>query len=323
MTVRQRATATLVIALLAVCVLLGRAFTCADPMQVGADLHHTMMGASLLAGGENIYQTHPLCPDEINGTYSTGEMPLTAYLVAYPFSWFPPLVGASLWVFVTTSLLVWLLSSRGWEALLILASYPFVKAVSVAQWEPLMMCGMIAPWAAVFCICKPNTGLPVLAAFPDRRRWLAVLLGLGVSLCFMPSWPWQWLHGLPSIPGVRAIQVEAVFGYYEPTVLRPGGFLLLIALLRWRDWRGRLFLAMAIMPQYLNYNHQMAFLFIPQNRRRVLLLVLLTWLGAGMWGLGRLAEDGGQANQIGSLSCVLFYWLPSLLFVMLPPREKA
>jgi len=59
-----------------------------------------------------------------------------------------------------------------------------------------------------------------------------------VSLAVRPGWLPDWLAGIK--PGATFHQA--------PALLKPGGFLLLLSGLRWRDPRGRL-LAMSLLPQ--------------------------------------------------------------------------
>ncbi|MCM2256295.1 MAG: hypothetical protein NDJ94_11555 [Vicinamibacteria bacterium] len=320
---RPRLAAAVLVALTCTSIFLGRAHLQDVPArEVGGDVRVTMVGAQRLLAGENIYATHPSVYDAITGAFAAGAYPLPAYAVVLPFSFVaPPLFASALWVFATSLLGAWLLSARGLSRLLVFASYPVVKLVSCAQWEVLILCGAASPWAAAFVACKPQVGLPLLVAFPDRRRLLAVAGAVLLSLLWMPSWPLDWLGGLPPVPGVVETRVEAFRGAdFEVLLLRPGGFLVLLALWRWRDWRARMLLATALMPQALNFHHQLPLAVVPQTPARQRAWVALTWVGAAIWGLGRWRAGGAFAWDVGAAACVLTLWLPTLLFVLFPPR---
>lgn len=304
--------------LFAAAVFLARALQYPDPMNIGGDLHKILVGAQLLYHGENVYQTQPLVDDDMTGLYSVGDYPFPAFVAAWPFSFLAPLPACTLWVFATSALLAWLLAARGRWPLLIMLTYPMLKTYTMAKFEPLELAGLVAPWAAMFILCKPHVGLPILFASPDRRRLLSIGLAFLASLLLMPSWPLDWLEALPTVPGLHQQQKTGSFGEYSMPLLQSGGFLLLLALVRWRDWRARLLLGCSLMPQALNFNHQLLLGFIPQTRRRMLIWFALNWLGAGLWLLGRWWQDWGMAWEAGAWACRLTVWLPSLWMVLFP-----
>ena len=81
-------------------------------------------------------------------------------------------------------------------------------------------------------------------------------------------------------------------------------------------------LGCSLMPQALNFNHQILLGFIPQTRKRMLLWFALNWLGAGLWLVGRWWQGWEMAWDAGAWACRLTVWLPTLLMVLRPPAEN-
>ena len=136
---------------------------------------------------------------------------------------------------------------RGLPAALLSAS--FLNAVILGQWSPFLTALAVLPVLGVAWAAKPSIGAAMFAAFPSRRGVMAALLLVGLSLVIAPTWPWRWwsilFHGPQAIP-----------------ILRPAGFLLLLALLRWQLPEARLLLALGCVPQTIGlYDTLPLFLF--------------------------------------------------------------
>ena len=97
------------------------------------------------------------------------------------------------------------------------------------------------PWLGPIVAAKPNLGLAILAGQRSRRSALILITGslvlLAVSLALDPGWPGKWRASVGSA------------AHFTPLLLRPGGFLVLLALLRYRDPDARLLLILGLIPQ--------------------------------------------------------------------------
>jgi hypothetical protein len=90
---------------------------------------------------------------------------------------------------------------------------------------------------------------------------------LGVAFAFRPDWPIRWLDGLGAST------------HMAPLVTRPGGFLLLLALVRWRQPEARLLAALACVPQTIGLYETLPLFLVPRNR----------WQGYGLAALSYVA----------------------------------
>lgn len=307
----RRLALSLVVALVACGVFVSRALA-ADPSgQAAGDLQVALVGARLLQDGVDVFRARPLVPDGLSGEYSTGHYPLPAYLLVAALP--PGTVGAALFVFLSTFAAAWLLAGRGLSHVLILASFPAVKAWSLAQWSPLMLVAALCPWAAGLALCKPNLGLPLAVAFPSRRAALSCVAVLAASLALQPGWLQEWLqHAIPTVAHVHSNPESRTLAYEVP-LLTAAGPLLLLAALRWRTPEARLLLGQALVPQRLSFYDQLPLGLAATSTRQRVAWVAATWAGAALWWLG------GEALR--PASALLGAFLPALACVLSAPRE--
>lgn len=238
----------------AACVL--AALTSAHPPHT--DWDQIYFGARAFLSGDDPYAT--VRHDQYPSYY-----PATAFLVAAPFVWLPFLWAKVAWVGVGTWAFVTAMTRRGRWGLLALASSPFLNAVLLQQWSPLLVGGTALPWLSLAWAAKPTLGAALFVAYPSRR---AVWLGLGLlvlSLALRPDWPARWL-------------AVARYGPHLPPVVRPGGALLLLGLLRWRRPEGRLLAALSLVPQISMAYELVPLFLIPRTAREMAVLVILSQL---------------------------------------------
>lgn len=300
----------LLIALVAAGVFVTRALL-ADPSgQAAGDLKVALVGARLLGDGVDVFRAHPRVPDGLSGEYSTGHYPLPAYLLVSPLP--PDTAGAAIFVFLSTFAAAWLLARKGLSHLLILASFPAVKAWSLAQWSPLLLVAALCPWAAGLALAKPNLGLPLALAFPSRRAALSCLTVLAASVAIDPGWLPAWLqHAIPTVAHVHSNPESRTLAYEVP-LLTAAGPLLLLAALRWRTSEGRLLLGLAVMPQRLSFYDQLLLGLTATSARQRAAWAAATWAGAALWGLG--------GEPLRPASVLLGAYLPALACVLSAPR---
>ncbi len=177
--------------------------------------------------------------------YTALHYPLPAVVMALPFTALSESFAAAAWTALGFGLLAYFLTAAEWWPLVGLASLPAVDAAQLAQWSPLLTCIALAPALGFLAIAKPTTGGALVVSYANRvlnKRPLVWSAGIALvvvlaATAIQPDWPWQW--------------VSSVRGAYHfvPLVLRPGGVLLLAALLKWRRPEARLLTLLALAPQ--------------------------------------------------------------------------
>lgn len=200
----------------------------------------TLAARALLEGANPYDSVGPNRPYPFSFPY---YYPLPAAFFALPVAGFPLVIANFLFTLVTTGILAWGASRYRWRFLPIFASGAFVYSLAVAQWSMMLVACLLIPALAWIAAVKPNFAFAFAFARWERRYllWLTVpALALGViALVIMPDWPLQWLRVVRSAPD----------GLHSIPILFRGGFILLLALLRWRTFEGRLLLGCSVIPQ--------------------------------------------------------------------------
>ncbi len=276
------------------------------------DLGGALEGARRIQAGEHdIYARH-------FGPYGTTyalEYPLTASLFLLPLAPLPPVAAGAVFVGLGTGLAAFALSRRGWTPLLMFASAPAVFAWVWAQWSPWLLLQGIFPAATLFLLLKPQVALAMFAYRPEWRM-MVVAAGIGVAtLLWSPTWPLDWLGGQGTNPNV--------FPQHAGALLAPGGPMLLLAALRWRDPRARLLLVLAVIPNRLWFYEQLLLGYVPQTRNRMLVWVACTWVAVGLWAWGRHVFGIAEAAVVRETVHVVLVYGPALYFVLRPSGELA
>jgi hypothetical protein len=255
--------------------------------------------AAHLSRGENPYllQTHWF------------PYPLPAVLLAVPFTAIPLALARPIFdILVGCTFVYALWRYRGRYALLALVSGAYLFAMVNGQTTPLMVAASLIPTLGFLLAVKPNTSV---ALWISRPSWMAVL-GVGVflalSLVVLPSWPKDWYMALP-------LDNAALL----PPVLRPFGFVLLLAALRWRSPEGRLILAMAVTPQSILPHELVSLALIPANLVQMGIYLAGSWIAvvvaAGPLKLGHVGAGWTVTGWPATLGAV---YLPMLYLVLRP-----
>jgi len=261
----------------------------------GADFNWAHRAARALLSGENPYANTPA---------GAIPYPLPAALAALPFAPFPPEIAGALFFGASSGLLALGLIRQGPERLSIFLAYPYWAALMTAQWTPLIMCTAFFPLALAFCVAKPQIGAPVALTHLSRTGCGAAAFLLLASFALRPSWPLEW------IPQLRGYQ------HFVPLLVLPGP-LLALALWRWRDRDARLLFLASVLPQRWFYDSFLLWL-IPKTRRAILATVACSW-AVGLW---RWYHIPRTMQQVG-LWCVLGFYLPMLVVVLIRPRSRS
>ena len=233
--------------------------------------------------------------------------PLPAVLLASPMAFFPLELAKVIWGGLGAGLLAYAAFSYKRALPTALLGAGFLNAIVVAQWAPFLTAAAVLPWASVAWVAKPSIGLALLIAYPHRKAFLYGGALLIVSLIAMPSWPGEWFHALRD-----SIQT--------PLVLRPGGFILLLAALRWRTPEGRLLTALACVPQTVGLYETLPLFLIPRSRWEGYALATLSFIAAA---IQETLAGHTITEFINSKwpSLLLFCYLPALVILLRRPNR--
>lgn len=240
--------------------------------------------------------------------------PLPAVLVALPATFLPRVVAHACFAGLGLGAAAYALSSRGWWALIGLASYPALDAAQLAQWSPYFVAAALLPHIEWIAVAKPTTGIATIASYalerPLRYIWLSVAVSASiVCACFVvqPDWLSRWLAATRSA------------AHFAPLVVRPGGVLLLLALLRWRLAEARLLALLALVPQTIAPYEALLLTLVLRSRREALVFSLSSY--AMLPFLTRVVRTSLAARiDHDAPVLVLFLYLPVLAMVLRRPN---
>lgn len=224
--------------------------------------------------------------------------PLTAVLLAMPFTRLSDPAAAGVFYGVSSALLALGLTRNGYHRLFVFLAYPYWAGLLTAQWVPLIMAGAFFRPLLALTTTKPQTGLPVFLTHLSKRGIIACALLLAVTFAVMPGWFKYWL--------AQAVRYE----YFIPILVFPGP-LVLLALLRYQRRGAWLLLLLAMMPQRWYYDAFTLWL-IPRSRREILYTAVFSW-GAGIWRWYHVPHSFHEAGRWA----VIFLYLPMLIIVLL------
>jgi hypothetical protein len=227
--------------------------------------------------------------------------PLPAVLLGLPFTVLPIAIARVVWdIVVGWGFAVALWRVRGTYALLALLSGAYLFAMRNGQTTPLLVAASLFPRWGFLLTVKPNTGLALWCARPTRAGVIGGILVLLVSVIILPSWPLDWW---------AAIHQRST--HIMPPLLRPFGFLLLLAALRWRTPEGRLVLALAVIPQNTLPHELVPLALIPAN------VVEMAIYATGSW-LTLIVTAAGEDRATSLSGLVSDAWPALLVCVYLP-----
>ena len=240
--------------------------------------------------------------------------PVTALLTAVPLTWLPLRLAEAVFVGIGAGLLAWGLTRRTLAnpQLLVFTSFAMVAAAQCVQWSPLLTAGALIPTLGFLFAAKPTIGLALFVAYPSTRALIGCISITLLSLVVAPSWPSAWLATLPAASHMTA------------PIMRPGGLLLALALLRWRRPEARLLLALGCVPQTPMLNETVPLFLVVQTLPEGLTLMYLTVITAHLVGTiyqGTTDYQGWMAG-LGVWALWLVY-LPCLVMVLRRPNVGA
>ena len=193
--------------------------------------------------------------------------PLPAVLLAVPFSLLPFVLARPVWDIAVGWFFAYALWKRGRYALLALISGAYIFAMRGGQATPLLVAASLIPSLGFLLTIKPNMGLALWLSRPSRNAVIGGAVVLLVSLAVLPSWPFDWFTAL-----------QDRNEHLQPPVLRPFGWLLLLAAFRWRTPEGRLLVALALIPQTSLPYELVALALIPGNAVEMVIFAVGSWV---------------------------------------------
>jgi hypothetical protein len=271
-----------------------------------SDFEPVWVGARALLDGLDPYAVVPT-----TGTRYPLYYPLPAILVSLPLGLLPFSLARALWaalgaaVFVVAALRY----RRGLLPALLSAS--FLNAVIQGQWSPLLTAAAVLPALSWIWTAKPSVGVAFFAGYPNRRAVLGGLLLVCAAFIALPGWPMRWLDALRETNHVAPIA-------------RPGGFLLLLSLIRWRLPEGRLVAGLACVPHTIGLYEALPLFLIPKNRWHGYALAALSYVAAFTQALAvpRLPDTTWEAMNAARWPYIFaFLYLPALVMLLFRAKQ--
>jgi hypothetical protein len=236
--------------------------------------------------------------------------PLTAVVIAAPLAALPLSTARLAWIAVGVFSFTFLLLRRySYTHLPAVMSGAFLMAVSLAQWSPYLACAVLSPAFAWVLSAKPNVGLA--AAVSSRVTPLTITLALVpivLAFAWRPEWVSAWRETLK------------LASHFHAYVVRPGGVLLLLALLRWRRPEARWLTVVACVPGTPGAAEALVLFTFPMSLRQCLCLALLTHVPNFLMARARFATFQAFTDR-GALLMLGFVYLPALMVVLSRPNE--
>ena len=239
--------------------------------------------------------------------------PLPAVLAVAPLAALPMLAARAAFVGVAAALLAYAVTRDGYARLPLFVSASFVAAARAAQWSPLMTAAALLAPLAWLTTVKPTTGLALLAGARDRVIAVAAVGGaalLALSFAVEPGWVAGWMASVRNAP------------HLVPPLLRTGGVLVLLALLKWRRPEARMLVALACVPQTTVLYETVPLFLVPRTLRESLILALCSDV-ALLLTTGMPATATSQPTLLRAMGNVVvpLTYLPALVMVLRRPNE--
>jgi hypothetical protein len=275
------------------------------PLHLAKDFSYPWRAARALLDGHNPYDVIRAV-----GEYpfnSSLLYPLPAAIVATPFSFLRPEVAGALFVGLSSSLLAWAMLRDSPYRLFVFLSAPFVQAAILGQWSPLLTAAALMPAFQMFAAAKPTVGLAAWLYKPSLKGIIGGVILVALSFFVLPGWLADWREATTGMTKYRG-----------PATTLMGAFLLL-GVSRWRRREGRLFIAMALMPQLPVFYDSVILWLIPSTRWRALALSAVSWVGYLAWYPSRASPD---QNAIAFPWLVFTIYAPALVLLLLLPAHE-
>lgn len=241
--------------------------------------------------------------------------PLPALVAVAPLGLLPVLAARVIFASASAALLAWAITRDGWSRLPVFLSVSFFVTLELGQWSALYAAAFLIPALGVTAIAKPNFGFVLAVASPQRNTltWLVggTIALLSISQVLQPGWHASWLANL------RAAD------HFKPYVMRPLGFLLLLAALKWRRPEARWLLALAVIPQAPSFYDQMLLSVVCLTSRESLVFAASTIVLFFYVGFNTPQPDYESWGRLVGNGTLWICYVPVLIMVLRRPNEGA
>jgi hypothetical protein len=233
--------------------------------------------------------------------------PLPALLVTVPFTYIPLPLARGIFAAIGTAAFTYAITRRHRWTLYFLISGAMLWSWVVVQWPPLLIAAVLTPSLSWLLAVKPTLGFALWTAWPNRKAVIGGLLFVGISLLVRPGWVQEWLASVAKTP-------------HESHLLRPGGFLMLLGMLRWRRPEGRLLAALCLVPQTTALYETLPLALLCRNRPQAAGFAGLTMLAHLLYLLGPQGPWPVGAEYQWWVLLALVY-LPAIVLVLRRPNQ--
>ena len=228
--------------------------------------------------------------------------PGTAAVLLAPFGALPHQLAVALFTSIGMGLLAW--SVDGWRRWIVL-SPPALEALLLGQWSPWLTAAAGIPWLGFIWAGKPSIGAALFAGWPSRWALYGGVAVVLLSFVLLPEWPTMWLD---------AVQHS---GQYRAPFQRFGGFVLLLAWLRWRKPEARMLGVLALIPHTTSVYELLPLFLVPQTKRSFGVLLGLCFLATAIVYV-RFPFGGSLSGTLDARwpYFLVLVWLPALFMVL-------
>lgn len=234
--------------------------------------------------------------------------PMPAIVAMAPLGLLPVVAARMLFAGASAGLLAFAIARDGFRRWPVFISLSFFVNVELVQWSSLLAAAALIPEISWLAVVKPNIGVALIAAVRRNRELLVLIAGamvlLFVSFAVLADWPRYWLANVRSAT------------HFKPAVLRPGGFLLLLAALRWRRPEARLLLALSCTPLTPTFYDPVLLFLVAMTPREALVLsagTVTLYFVVAFVNPARSMEAWGAVVATAS---VFLLYLPCLVMVL-------
>ena len=279
-----------------------------QPQPQASDLGQVWAGSRALLRGQNPYDV--VGPGRAFEWAFPLLYPLTAMLTLVPIAWMPLSWVDPIFVGLGFALFTWAVTSErlAAPALVALVSLPALMTLQTSQWSLLLTGAALVPTLGFLLVAKPTIGLALFAAFPRWKTAIGCGALLVISFLVWPGWIADWRATFASAPHVVA------------PIMRPGGVLVLLALLKWKRADARLLLVLACVPHTTVPYETIPLFLIPQTWRQAWTLWTLAILAyVAQWWTGPYASQMAYWTS-GAQWIVALMYLPCLVMILVRPN---
>ena len=266
-----------------------------------SDFVDPWLGARMLVQGYDPYAVVRSAHPDVALYY-----PLPALLVILPLGWLTLVHAQSIFVGLGMAVMAY----AGWNRKPLLIGCVSAGALSCVisgQWSPIMTASALLPMLGFMWAAKPSLGLALAVGYANRPAIIGALALTAISFLVWPTWVTAWLPGLHGSPHVAP-------------AARPGGFVLLAALLRWRRPEGRMLAVLSCIPQTTMLYDTVPLFLIPSTRPEAYLLAILTQVAAVVIAWRRTDLPLVQENAHQWPVLLLLVYLPALIMLLRLPN---